>query len=268
MRIHSLTLTRSRLLIRCPIRAGCNLLRVVLGPVRAAHSLAGPGNRLRRSDCSALYAMIYVHIQPYDRHPFDLSPPTDHICLEQYFTGWPTAPVGQRYVYKVNGLASYVATLAVLAGCIYYGALDRSKMQLFMREFGAVLSVAQLWAYTVAITLYLKGALFKQGLPHGNLFVDFFHGYEPNPRFFGWAVSDLKWFLEGRALSGWGVVALLLAYQQYLLSGELTASMVLVVLFHQIYIFHYFFNETYVLGEYYKCIVYSLSSPLSSSLVA
>jgi len=154
-------------------------------------------------------------------------------------------------VYKVNGLSSYVATLAVLGGAIYYGVLDSNKMQIFMREFGSVLSVAQLFAYSVATLLYLKGALFKQGLPHGNFFVDFFHGYEPNPRFFNTVVSDLKWFLEGRALSGWGVVALLLAYQQYLHSGELTASMVMVVLFHQIYIFHYFFNETYVLGKHF-----------------
>lgn len=153
-------------------------------------------------------------------------------------------------MYKVNGLSSYVLTLAVFAGCVYSGVLDSSKMQIFMREFGAVLSVAQLFAYSIAILLYAKGALFKQGLPHGNLFVDFFHGYEPNPRFFNVVVSDLKWYLEGRALSGWGVVALLLAYQQYLQSGALTASMVLVVLFHQIYIFHYFFNETYVLGKY------------------
>lgn len=189
----------------------------------------------------------YIYICIYLYRSLTLSRATDP-NPSQYFTGWPTAPVGQRYEYKVNGLSAYLATLAVLAGCIYSGALDRARMQVFMREFGAVLSVAQLWAYTVATALYVKGALYKQGLPHGNVLVDFFHGYEPNPRYFGWVVSDLKWFLEGRALSGWGVVALLLAYQQYLLGGELTASMVLVVLFHQVYIFHYFFNETYVLG--------------------
>ena len=87
-----------------------------------------------------------------------------------------------------------------------------------------------------------------QGNPSGNIIIDYFYGYEPDPRFFGFITTDVKWFLEGRVLILWNVVGILLAYRQYVAIGHVTNAMLLANLLHFIYVGHYYVVETNVLA--------------------
>jgi len=163
------------------------------------------------------------------------------------FLGFPL-PSSERLYYKVNGLRCFIITLGSFFAAIYYGYLDEPLIAKIVNDWGRIIVAFNLFSFINALFMYFKGLLFKQGNPSGNIIIDYFYGYEPNPRIFNIIWTDLKWFLEGRALIFWIINALLLAYRQYTLLGYVTNTMTLAVFLHFWYVTHYFVVETNVLS--------------------
>jgi len=73
---------------------------------------------------------------------------------------------------------------------------------------------------------------------HGSFFYDFWMGVELNPRI---ANFDIKLFSIGRiGMIGWAVVNLSHAAQQYELYGQLSNSMVLLLVLQMLYIIDWY----------------------------
>jgi len=111
-----------------------------------------------------------------------------------------------------------------------------------------MISTHHVFSFLLSFFLYFKGFFFNKGNPSGNILVDYFYGYEMNPRFFNIISTDIKWFMEGRALMFWTIHTFLLGYAQYAKLGYLTYPMIFTVLLHFAYVLHYFVFETNVLA--------------------
>ena len=75
----------------------------------------------------------------------------------------------------------------------------------------------------------------------GVVVYDFWMGRPKNPRTFGF---DWKYFCELRpGLIGWVLINLCMAYKQYELQESVDNSMILVCVFHAIYVWDGLFNE-------------------------
>merc|ERR1712087_929797 len=79
-----------------------------------------------------------------------------------------------------------------------------------------------------------SGRLLAEGGQTGNTLYDFFIGHELNPRIAG---IDLKEFCElTPGLIGWVLLDVCFAFKQYEEYGSISVSMVLVCIFHSIYV--------------------------------
>jgi len=152
---------------------------------------------------------------------------------------------GEHLAYKVNGLSCYCITLLCFFASVYFGYFDVNLVKrIVFEEYGRILVTFQIFSFSMALLLYLKGYLFRQGNPCGQFLIDFFYGYEKNPRFFGIITTDVKWFMEGRALILWTLTSFVLAYAQMSTLGYVSRPMGLVLFFHFVYVLHYFIVET------------------------
>jgi len=162
--------------------------------------------------------------------------------------GYPTAPDGRRYMYKCNGLISYLMTIALFFTGIYVGVINKAIVDMVWTNWAQIMVASEILAYSLSLIFYFKGWIWNQGQPKHNFVLDFFYGYEVNPRFFNIVWSDVKWLAEGRALMTWNILIYLIAYKQYLELRTLTIPTVLTCVLHTIYIAHYFWDETIVLS--------------------
>jgi len=142
---------------------------------------------------------------------------------------------------------------------IYYDLFTPDLVNKILTNWGPITTTFHLTGFLLAIVLYFKALFFNKvnelfssrilkGNPSGNLIVDIFYGYEMNPRLFDIVSTDVKFFLEGRALILWTTITWFFAYAQYLQVGHVTNTMVTAVLLHFFYVLHYFVYETNVLA--------------------
>jgi len=171
-----------------------------------------------------------------------------HIIVPGYnFLGWPL-PNGDRLYYKVNGLGCYFFTISLFFGSIYLGYLTPSVASSIIHNWGSITLTHNIFGFLLAGFLHIKGLFFNKGNPSGNALVDYFYGYEMNPRFYNIISSDVKWFMEGRALILWTIHCFLFGFAQYSQLGSISPAMFLSVLLHFLYVLHYFVFETNVLA--------------------
>lgn len=156
-----------------------------------------------------------------------------------------TLPGGTRLRYKMNGLASLIASLALVG----LGHLTGWWSLAFIHDnFGALLSSMTLFAYGFSIFLYAYGKRHGQYRGTGNVAVDFFMGTGHNPRIPAGGLFDLKFFCEARpGLILWTLVNASFAYVQYQTYGFVSLSMILVCVFQWIYVIDYFLHEPAIL---------------------
>ncbi len=156
--------------------------------------------------------------------------------------GQPMAD-GRRLTYRMNGLLAFILTYALLALGVWLGWW---KATLAYDHFGPLLVVANLFAFGMAIFLFLHARLARvPGPATGHLLVDFFLGAGLNPRL---GSFDLKLFFEARpGLIGWTVIVCSLAAAQLEQQGSLSTPMLLVVAFQVIYVLDYFVFEDAIL---------------------
>ncbi|MBX7193139.1 MAG: hypothetical protein K1X94_13885 [Sandaracinaceae bacterium] len=153
-------------------------------------------------------------------------------------------PNGQRLTYRLNGLACFAISIALLVGGLATGLVRASAI---LDELGPLLTISTLAAVAQASWLYVwgrrRGALERSS---GNVPYDFFMGTVLNPRF---GLFDLKFFFESHIGMGtWGALAVLLPAAELEQTGSLSLAMVVVSGCQLLYIVDFFVFESNLLS--------------------
>lgn len=171
--------------------------------------------------------------------------------LQQYAPGKTVLgaelPDGSRLPYRMNGLFSLAATLAIVLALHVLGWFSLSQLY---AQFGALISVMTLFTFAFGLFLYGYGKRHGQARHlSGSTIHDFWMGTGHNPRIPpGPNGFDLKLFCEARpGLILWVLLNTAFAYVQYEKYGFVSLSMVLVWFFQMFYIVDYFWNEEAIL---------------------
>eukprot|EP01006_Ploeotia_vitrea_P012373 TRINITY_DN32816_c0_g1_i1.p1 TRINITY_DN32816_c0_g1~~TRINITY_DN32816_c0_g1_i1.p1 ORF type:complete len:446 (+),score=203.50 TRINITY_DN32816_c0_g1_i1:42-1340(+) len=158
-----------------------------------------------------------------------------HVLPGKWVKGTET-PDGERLDYKCNGFVSGMFSVAVFVLLAQLGWIDGAfcyKHYLGLVTMAVVFSFA-LSAYLYAVSM---GNRETNLASHGNtgVFVyDFFMGRQLNPRI---GKFDWKFFCELRpGLFGWFIILISMACAQYQLHGQVTNSMLLVLVFQGWYV--------------------------------
>jgi Delta14-sterol reductase len=165
------------------------------------------------------------------------------------YTGAPQKD-GKRRSYRLNGFASLLITLAVLAGLVGSGILHGADALLAL---GPLLSASIVLSFVFSAFLYVYGK--REPSPEapqltgaGRVIYDYFMGTGLNPRI---GRVDLKMFMESKiGMTGWLVLTLLMAHAEVERTGALSTAMLLVVLFQALYTFDFFWFEEAMLSTW------------------
>jgi protein-S-isoprenylcysteine O-methyltransferase Ste14 len=116
----------------------------------------------------------------------------------------------------------------------------------FYDEYGPLLATVVIFAFGYSGYLYWHGRRYgRDEAIHGNVIQDFFLGTSLNPRT---GRFDHKLFCEARpGLMLWVIGDLSIAAKQYQLHGTVSTPMVLVCVFHFLYVADYYFHEEAIL---------------------
>ncbi len=152
-------------------------------------------------------------------------------------------PDGSRLDYRMNGIFSFLFTLAVVFGLVTMGWLDATVLY---DQLGPLLSLVNIFTFVFAGFLYFWGLNGEEWeRPTGRPFYDYFMGTALNPRI---GSLDLKLFCEARpGMIFWLLMNLSMAAKQHELHGTVTVPMLLVVGFQSFYLIDYFIHEEAVL---------------------
>lgn len=158
-------------------------------------------------------------------------------------TGGPL-PTGERLQYRLNGLACFAISIALLVVGLATGLFRASAV---VAELGPLLTISTLLAFAQALWLYVwgrrRGALERSS---GNVPYDFFMGTVLNPRF---GLFDLKFFFESHIGMGtWGALAVILPAAQLEETGSLSLPMIVVSACQLLYIVDFFVFESNLLS--------------------
>jgi 7-dehydrocholesterol reductase len=127
-------------------------------------------------------------------------------------------PKGNRPVYKANGMACYIITLATL---LFLAQTDLFRPAIVYDKFGNILSSMNVFAWAFCTMLLIKGHVAPSSTDsgtNGNWVIDFYWGMELYPRLWGW---DLKMFTNCRSgMMFWAVAIVCFAYKNQELQQE------------------------------------------------
>lgn len=154
---------------------------------------------------------------------------------------------GTKLKYNMNGLAACVVSTG---GALLLHLNGTINLAYIYDHYAHFITATAIVSYVLSIYLYSSSfsgnKILAVGGNTGVAIYDFFIGRELNPRI---GSLDLKFFCELRpGLIGWNLVNLGLAAKQYELHGELTNSMVLIVLFQMWYVVDAFTSESALLS--------------------
>lgn len=165
------------------------------------------------------------------------------VCPGKVVTG-AQLPSGERLEYKLNGLWSFLVSIALLVALLATGTI---RATMILDELGPLLTVATLVAFAQAAWFYVWGRR-RGGLERssGNPIYDFYMGTVLNPRF---GLFDLKLFFESHIGMGtWGALAVLLPAAELERTGQLSTPMLVVSLCQLLYITDFFVFESNLLS--------------------
>jgi 7-dehydrocholesterol reductase len=158
----------------------------------------------------------------------------------------PLTPKGHTPVYKANGVACFVITVAAFA---YLSDLTQYSLALFAADiayvhFGCIVGALNVSSFAFCFFLYVKGIHFPSGPDHGttgNFIFDYYWGTELFPRVLGW---DLKMFTNCRfGMMSWPVLLLSYAAAQSKMSG-LSTGMIVAIAVQYVYLTKFYIWET------------------------
>lgn len=161
--------------------------------------------------------------------------------------GQPTN-AGYTLAYKVNGWNAWFFSHAVLFVAVY--VLGLFPATIIADEWFAMWTVLNTFGYFWTFVAYFKAWFAPTHHDDckwsGSLLYDLFMGVEHNPRVNDW--FDFKLFFNGRpGILGWSVINFSFAAKQYAEHGFVSNSMIVVHLFHLIYILDFFKHEGWYL---------------------
>lgn len=139
--------------------------------------------------------------------------------------------LGNRLIYKCNGLFSWYLTLTLIFASHYFGVLDLNE---YYANIGSTMTVAVIAGNAVALTCYIYGFYSKQ--THrmtGNHIYDFFMGSLLHPRI---GVVDIKLWAEIRI--SWYLLfinTVSCAVHQYTEMGSVSYGLYVLILSHLLY---------------------------------
>jgi len=160
-------------------------------------------------------------------------------------TGMPLC-TGEKLKYRCSGFSAFVFSVLAFA-CLCYYEYD---VTIVYRHFVRLITATTILSYGLSVYLYLRSINVKQhqlatGGNSGNAIYDFFLGRELNPRL---GDFDLKFFCELRpGLIGWFMLDLVFMVQAYQWYGRVPHTLVLVTIFHGLYVADALWNEEAVL---------------------
>ncbi len=150
---------------------------------------------------------------------------------------------GSTLPYKLNGLFSFLLSIALFLFAAWLGWLDPGELY---GQFGAFVSTANIAAIAISVVVLIVG---RRQASEQNRQVGFLRAYVVgatlNPRI---GKLDLKFFCESRpGMTLWILINFALAWQQYQLYGYVSNSMALVCIFQTLYILDYYVFEEAIL---------------------
>ena len=146
----------------------------------------------------------------------------------------------------MNGWMSWWITIGGLFLAVWLGWIDAT---ILYDQFGPLVTTTNIFTFTFAFYLYFHGKKKKKGeRTTGNPVYDYFMGTSLNPRN---GDFDLKLFCEARpGLILWVIINFSAAAKQYEVHGTVTTPMMLVCLFHFLYIADYYYHEEAILSTW------------------
>ncbi|KAE8332537.1 ergosterol biosynthesis ERG4/ERG24 [Aspergillus sergii] len=161
----------------------------------------------------------------------------------------PPTPAGHTHPYRMNGRASWFATIGTLAIVAVVQGID--AVASVAQNWGGILVAANIYGIAFSVISWLKGHLQpsfeKDRRFSGSVYHDFLSGVELNPRIGG--TWDFKLFQIGRlGMNSWVVIDLCFMAGQYNRFGAVSNSMVAVTLLHALYTVDFFVNEAWYLA--------------------
>eukprot|EP00741_Cyanophora_paradoxa_P006962 tig00001065_g6735.t1 len=158
-----------------------------------------------------------------------------------------TTPKGHKLPYRVNGLRCMLFSVALFSLCSFQ--LNLFSATIIYDHWGYMLVIANIFGYTLTVLAYIKSYVAPTNddiKRSGNVPYDMLWGVELNPRFGNF---DFKLFFNGRpGIAGWPLLNLSFAAKQYELHGVVTPSMILVNIFHFLYVLDFFIGEDWYLA--------------------
>ena len=155
----------------------------------------------------------------------------------------PITPKGNIPVYKANGPACYLITLAAFFLGAY--AFNWFSPTIIYDNMGPLLGALNIFSLLFCVLLCFKGIYKPSSSDNGisgHALFDFYWGTELYPRIFGW---DVKQFTNCRfGMMSWGLILFSYAAKQYEINGAVSNSMTVSVALQLIYITKFFFWET------------------------
>lgn len=160
----------------------------------------------------------------------------------------PVTPAGNRPAYKLNGVAAWLVTHAILYVAAYQ--LHWFSPGLVYDRFGEILTTLTLASLAFCVFLYFKGSYFPSSTDagrSGNVIWDFYWGVELHPTVLGYS---LKQYINCRlGIMGWSVLIVAFLAKQHEATGHVSTSMLVSVLIQLAYIVKFFYWESGYFGS-------------------
>lgn len=156
-------------------------------------------------------------------------------------------PAGNLLKYRTNGLNAWLLTHALFLTLGFSPFLD---MAIIANNWQGLVVATYVYGFIISAISLVKAHL-APSHPNdrkfsGSIIFDFFAGVELNPRF--GHLWDFKLFHNGRpGIIAWTLISLSHTAAQYQKLGYVTNSLILVDLFHFMYVVDFFINEDWYL---------------------
>ncbi|RDW59118.1 hypothetical protein BP5796_12042 [Coleophoma crateriformis] len=156
-------------------------------------------------------------------------------------------PAGYLLQYYTNGLTAWVLTHVAFIASVYFSLADPAWIA---KNWAGLLIATNCYGFLLPAFAYIKAHIAPTHAEDrkfsGSILYDFYMGIEFNPRFGKY--WDFKLFHNGRpGIIAWTLINLSFAAYQYEKFGYITNSMVLVNIFHALYVIDFFINEDWYL---------------------
>lgn len=156
-------------------------------------------------------------------------------------------PAGHLLQYYTNGFAAWIVTHIAYVAASYFGLINPAFLA---QNWAGLLVAANVYGFLLSGFAWAKAHIAPTHVEDrkfsGSWLYDMYMGIEFNPRFGQY--WDFKLFHNGRpGIVAWTLIDISFACHQYQLHGTVSNSMMIVNLFHMIYVVDFFYHEDWYL---------------------